>query len=62
MTISELKKGDLFKPLKGKASYKYIGKFGSEAEGYCYLSARANSNGKSGFYTTKDIEVSGLPL
>lgn len=57
MTISELKKGSFFRTLNGNTEYMYIGKVGSEKDGYYYLTARLKSTGKSGFWTTKDIDV-----
>ena len=62
MTISELEKGTIFKTLKGNTEYEYIGKMSNEKGGYYYLTARAKSNGKSGFWITKDIEVDLLPF
>ena len=57
MRIPELKKGNIFTTPKGKTEYEFIGKMGNEKEGYYYLTTRANSNGKSGFWSTKDIEI-----
>ena len=62
MTISQLEKGTVFRTAKGKSEYQYIGKFVSEDGVNYYLSTRAYSNGSSGFYTTKDIEVIDLPF
>ncbi|MDR0206661.1 MAG: hypothetical protein LBI45_05335 [Bacteroidales bacterium] len=62
MKISKLEKGTVFTTVKGKSEYQYIGKFTSEDGVDYYLSTHAYSNGKSGFYTTKDIEVIDLPF
>ena len=57
MTISELEKGQVFKTKKGNSEYMYVGKIGNEAGECFYLTTRLRGNGKSGFWTSKDIEI-----